>query len=248
MKISDLLFDSKKRSFERLCSANGLNLSFDQNREHLALMKQIFEEREYADFFPFYKKATILDIGAHCGFFSLFAAKNLQPNSRIISIEPSLKNFSQLKINAATSGCENIESLNVAISSSNGEMSLYEGSSINHSLISNYALNAENTNSVLVKTLSLETLFEKLSLTHIDFLKIDCEGAEYAIFDASSVALFDNVTTLSMEFHDLKSEHFNGNFLAKKLVSFGFSIVKFQYERSTLGLNYGKIIGTKLLK
>jgi len=48
-----------------------------------------------------------------------------------------------------------------------------------------------------------------------------------------------------MEFHDLKNVEFTGDEIVKKLVDNGFEIVKFEYERTGLDLNYGKIIGRK---
>jgi len=51
-----------------------------------------------------------------------------------------------------------------------------------------------------------------------------------------------------MEFHDLKNVEFTGDEIVKKLVDNGFEIVKFEYERTGLDLNYGKIIGRNKLK
>ncbi len=246
MKISDVLFQKKQKLFERICRANDLKMDFEQNKSHLTLIQQIFEEREYADFFPFYERACIVDIGAHCGYFSLFASQNLHSDSRIIAIEPELGNFKLLQSNLKTSKFQNIEPMNLAIAGSDGEMNLYLGSSINHSLVSNYALNEKNPQGQKVKTMTLSSLFSEKKLTHVDFLKMDCEGAEYEIIDSTPNDLFDRITTISMEFHDLKNEHSTGNVLRKKFISLGFSIVKFKHERTTRGLNFGKLIATKM--
>ena len=48
-----------------------------------------------------------------------------------------------------------------------------------------------------------------------------------------------------MEFHDLKSEKYANEFLLEILNKQHFKIVKNKYDRTTTGMNYGKIIATK---
>ena len=83
-------------------------------------------------------------------------------------------------------------------------------------------------------------------LEKVDFLKIDCEGAEYSILENTPGNIYDRITTISMEFHDLKEKYFTGEHLIRTLIMNGFKIVKYEYERTYMDLNYGKIIGTKL--
>ena len=84
-------------------------------------------------------------------------------------------------------------------------------------------------------------------IERIDFLKMDCEGAEYAILFNTPRSVFDKVYVISMEFHDMKNVKFTGNEIVKKLEENGFEIVKFEYERTGLDLNYGRIVGRKML-
>ena len=92
----------------------------------------------------------------------------------------------------------------------------------------------------------MEQVFDELNLKHIDFLKMDCEGAEYGILENLPNAIFDRITTISMEFHDLKDKMFTVENLISRLKSNKFEIVKFHYGKSSMNLNYGKLIGTKL--
>jgi hypothetical protein len=39
------------------------------------------------------------------------------------------------------------------------------------------------------------------AITHIDFLKIDCEGAEYAIVAATPAAFWARVRRIALEYH-----------------------------------------------
>ena len=48
-----------------------------------------------------------------------------------------------------------------------------------------------------------------------------------------------------MEFHDMKNVDQTAQTLINRLTSLGFSVVKFQYEPTNYGLNYGKLIFQK---
>lgn len=240
------IFQSTRQRFEEVCISNGLKLDYEVNRHTFFLLKSIFVDREYADYFPFYEDAVVVDIGAHYGYFSLFARRNTGAGARIISLEPDRRNMSVFSKNMLSAQIKGIEGIQAAVGGVEGELKLYLGNSINNSLIENYALNENSQDFDLVKVMTLEQVMREKQIPHIDFLKMDCEGAEYEIVFGSSPEIFEKVTTISMEFHDLKKAGSTGNALVKSLTDIGFRIVKFKYDPSNLGLNYGKIIATKL--
>jgi FkbM family methyltransferase len=141
----------------------------------------------------------------------------------------------------------NIRNLNLAISGKSGISKLYTGETPNHSLFENYILNKDkNMGFEEVKVKTLEDLIVENNLEKIDFLKMDCEGAEYEILGNTPGYIYDRILTISMEFHDLKDSHYTGENLAGILIKNGFRIVKFEYEKTSMNLNYGKMIATKL--
>lgn len=245
MRIKNI-FQSTRQQFEKVCISNGLKLDYEANKDTLFLLKSIFVDREYADYFPFYEDAIIVDLGAHYGYFSLFARQNTGAGARIISLEPDKKNMSVFSKNILSTQVKGIEGIQAAVGGVKGELKLYLGNSINNSLVENYALNKNSSKFDLVKVMTLEQVLREKQIPHIDFLKMDCEGAEYEIVFGSPPEVFEKVTTISMEFHDLKKAGSTGNALVKSLTNKGFRIKKFKYDASNLGLNYGKIIATKL--
>ena len=76
--IKPLRLMSRYRRFKMILGENQLILPTSGNFDNLETLDMIFTQREYAAYFPFYQKANILDIGAHRGYFSIFAAKMLQ--------------------------------------------------------------------------------------------------------------------------------------------------------------------------
>jgi FkbM family methyltransferase len=238
------MFSTSRSLFERINNANGLKLDYSSNKEGLAVLESIFQQREYADFFPFYQDSVIVDVGAHFGYFSLFAAINSGLNSKIFAVEPDRQNCDLLRKNLANCRLEKVIVSNHAIGHSNGKTNLYGGSSINKSLFSNYALGSGKVVGE-VEVMSLSGFMESHQMQKIDFLKLDCEGAEYAIILQSDHEIWKQIHVVSMEFHDMKNPDLTANHLVHRLKDLDYDIVKFHYEPSNFGLNYGKIIAIK---
>jgi hypothetical protein len=83
----------------------------------------------------------------------------------------------------------------------------------------------ENKEGYTVRTYTLDYLFESGLVDKIDFLKVDVEGAEYAVFEGISDENLSKVKTIAMEYHN---SHFNfddtmrDNFI-QKLNNLGFN-------------------------
>jgi|WetSurSiteA1Bulk_404760.scaffolds.fasta_scaffold02258_6 FkbM family methyltransferase len=240
------MIKSKRKIFLEFCQSNNLLLNYQSNKNEFGILKAIFESREYSDYFPFYKKACIVDIGAHYGYFSLFAASNLHKDSTIIAIEPNKSNFANLEKNLRDCRISAVGSFNYAIGGKAGLTKLYHGETPNHSIVEKYILHKHNRGYEEIEAKTLEELITENNLNKIDFLKLDSEGAEYAILENTPDYIYDRIITISMEFHDLKDNNFTGEHLCRLLIKKGFKIVKYKYERTLLNLNYGKIIGTKI--
>ena len=245
-RIKNLL-SGKKGRFYKLCRSNNLTLDYRNNQTEIEILKDIFSDREYSDYFPFYEKATVVDIGAHYGYFSIFAAKNLNERSTIISIEPNSGNFNHLQKNISDSKIKNVQCYNLALGDKKGTSKLYKGLNANHSIVDSYVLSNKDKSFEEIEVKTFEELVNELKLEKIDFVKMDCEGAEYSIFNSTPDSVFGKISTISMEFHDLKNEDFSANLLLEKLTRNNFKIVKFHYQKTSMNLNYGKLIGTKII-
>jgi len=245
-RLRQLLLGEKK-DFQQLCQQHNLQLDYSMNRAGLTIASAIFREREYADYFPFYEKATVIDIGAHFGYFSLFAASNLAPESRIFAIEADKKNVAVLEANLRANFYQNLSTHHLAMAGQSGKRTLHQSRAENNSLIENYQLLDDAHEQVQITAISLADFMEQHKLHHIDFLKMDCEGAEYEILLSATDDLLSTIDTISMEFHDLKTLQGTSWRLVEKLQSAGFKVVKYAHEPTRRNLNYGKLIGTRRL-
>ncbi len=144
-------------------------------------------------------KNTIIDIGGHLGFFSLYASI-LNSKVPIYSFEPFSGNFSILKKNLKDNRIKNVTAKNLAVWSKNGTIDLIlSKEDLNHSLV--HAI--EDRGEVeKVQSITLEKIFDRHRISQCDLLKIDCEGAEFAILESTPNIIFDKTSNIFIEYHD----------------------------------------------
>jgi FkbM family methyltransferase len=169
----------------------------------------------------------VLDIGANYGYFSLYALG--RGASSVISMEPFIKTYECLVQNVAF--YKKIQTLQEAICSTDEmvKFQFSEESVLNHL----YKESEENENTVLVKGTNINTLFERFNLEKVDFLKVDCEGAELDLFKTITEENLQRVQKTVIEYH---SEEIL-SYLIPRLTESGLKI----YDRSgsnTSGLIY----------
>ncbi|HTD65130.1 MAG TPA: FkbM family methyltransferase [Candidatus Limnocylindria bacterium] len=120
---------------------------------------------------------TVCDVGANIGVFSLFAAKLVGPQGRVIAFEPIPANVETLRANILLNRLSNVTLLEKAAAETSGRMEIHLSSLCGcHSLVSKPEASAGKV--LFVETVRLEELAECAS---IDLLKIDAEGAEIAV-------------------------------------------------------------------
>ena len=129
----------------KICSGTGMTLDYAANKDGIPILESIFIHREYADYFPMQQDAVIVDVGAHYGYFSLFAALSASGTSTIFSLEPSPTNFQILQKNIRNNRFDNIRLFNIGLDQQSGERQLSAGVSYNHSFFGP----AENRNSAV---------------------------------------------------------------------------------------------------
>ena len=151
------------------------------------------------DLYPYRikKDDVILDIGAHIGVFTVFAAK-LAYEGQIYSFEPDPENFSQLVKNINLNGEKRVKSFNLGVDAKAGTRDFYVSvlHSGGNSLIDNKGKR------ISAKFCTLADIFEKNDLDRVDFLKMDVEGAEYDVLLNTPQEYFDKIGNIGLEVHD----------------------------------------------
>jgi FkbM family methyltransferase len=234
--------------FDSICRHCGLTFDYELNSPGLSILEEVFVQRMYADHFPFYQQNNVLDVGGHFGYFAIFAALNSAQGSRIVTVEPSEHNARVLRANIERMNLGHIQIVHGAVAEESGTAKIYLGPAHNCSLIAEHAQGLKTDNretSELVSTFSLADVLSDNNFDSVDVLKMDCEGAEYAIVFASPESVLRRVRVIMMEFHDLKDAHRNGLAMINQLTEKGFQIAQFHHLPTNMNLNYGKIIAIR---
>jgi FkbM family methyltransferase len=209
----------------------------EQNYGHrlaiCGLLGEHFYQRSYARIMDVEKGDVVVDVGFNFGLFSLGALT--RGASEIHAFEPNKNILSKIRpIYPDRDGKVTINEC--AVSDSYKMMTLYEdigtvGSSVSkkpHDTISSYN----------VQCINLYEYIKANIRKPIDFLKVDCEGEEYRIFDSIPDVYFSTIKKVIVEFHNNTGPEVRS--LIDKFERTGFD---WQYEVNTsaaseLGLMY----------
>ena len=189
----------------------------------ISVFNEIFKFNEYKSSIDKIISANypIIDIGAHIGFFSIFAYC-LNKKINIYGIEPESNNFELLNKNIKENNFNNIKVFNNAIGSEtkNGEIIISEDS-INHR-IQNFKIQNSNLKTERVKIFSLSYFFKINKLDRVSLVKMDIEGGEYDVFEKLEEETFLRIESFILEYHNLKNKNYK--ILEEKLRENGFSV------------------------
>jgi len=155
---------------------------------------------EHAYTARFYRPAdgdVIVDAGANVGVFAIQIARQNR-RCRVVALEPFAENFKYLEANVARACPENTTCYEVALGAvfGHGHMQTAGSRSLDHVLL----LDPSATDGVPV--IPLSGLFDLARAEEIDFLKIDIEGSEHAVFAAASPDVLGRFKRIAMEYHD----------------------------------------------
>lgn len=154
-------------------------------------------------------RATVVDIGANAGYFSLFAAAKF-PHSRIFSYEPVPVNYAQLQRHSDLNSSAHIKCFPQAVAGKNGEISLsFDMSDSFTTSATVFRLANGGEKSLRVPCVSLQTVMDENGITKCDLLKMDCEGAEYDILYNCPVDYLQRIDQIAMEVHRGEKENQN---------------------------------------
>jgi FkbM family methyltransferase len=150
----------------------------------------------------------VVDVGANIGAFAITAA-TIVKHGTVFAIEPVSSIYDVLSENVRLNNLDNILLSNIALDASEGEQPM----SVSGSSSSLYW--GQNGETEVVRTTTLEKFMSAHHLDRIDYLKMDCEGAEFDILYSAGDHVLKRVRRIALEYHNRSS---NKNALELKCV------------------------------
>jgi FkbM family methyltransferase len=142
-----------------------------------------FEEAERR-FVEDYLKAgmTVLDIGAHGGYYTLLASRKVGRRGRVIAFEPSPRERQRLYQHLRINRCSNVLVERAAVSSYEGEAEFFfvDGRDTGCNSLRPPVV-ADSIRTLPVPVVTLDSALERLAIDRVDFLKMDVEGGELEV-------------------------------------------------------------------
>lgn len=181
------------------------------------------------------KGDVVVDIGAHVGAFSLYAAYH---GGIVYSYEPSLGPFKLLKKNIKLNDFEKVISpFQLAIGGKRGKQKMYMSEAEVKGQVQMFRNGIYNI-PLDVECITLKDIVN--SVGHIDFLKCDSEGSEFEIFFNTPQKYLKKIEKISLEYHDRRTR-FRKEDLRSFFKKMGFDVT-IKPEFKTLGMMYVKRI------
>jgi FkbM family methyltransferase len=142
---------------------------------------------------------TVLDIGAHIGYFTIIMAKQAK---QVYAFEPESRNFHTLQKNVNLNELSNVKLYNRAVAEHNYKTKLHlcHTSSGMHRL---YPSMYCKEGTIEIETISINEIIEDA-----DFIKMDIEGAELGALKGMKKLLEKNGPSIIMEFHPPSIEEY----------------------------------------
>lgn len=209
------------------------------NSSDILLIWEIWKLRAYEDTrCPINPQDTVVDIGAHIGVFSVWAAQKANLGT-VYAYEASQANFELLKENRGLNHSQNLQVKNLAIFNKPGNFDFYlpGGNGALGSLLQDQHAVKET-----VTAITLEKLFEDNGLDHVDYLKLDVEGAEYPILLNCPAEILSRIKHLILEYHEFEGAPWRQQDLERHLLSHGFQVFQLPGH-----LGQKKLFGTGIM-
>ena len=143
---------------------------------------------------------TVIDVGAHIGYYTILFAKCVGPTGKVLSLEPFPANFALLQKNIQLNEMKQVRTFATAVFSRASELTISVPDDLSDSGNASVVHN-RGTKQFQVSAITLDSLGSRP-----DFLKVDVEGAEYDVLLGGKETIARSRPTMLIELH-----HFDGD-------------------------------------
>lgn len=149
-----------------------------------SLAEDVASTHLYLDYLAPGPGDVVLDLGSYCGLSASAFSDAVGPEGRVFCFEPDPRNFEILSRNLDEIGAGNVVREQKAISDRCTTLSFSSEGSMGSALIGEGGRNRDRM--VEVETTTIRDIVRRHALSRVSCVKMDIEGAEYAVLDASA--------------------------------------------------------------
>jgi len=156
-----------------------------------SVLKGVFEKSESEFLMRMLKPGmTVLDIGAHHGFYTLLASRSVGDGGHVFAFEPSPRERKKLNWHVRWNHCSNVEVFDVALGASAGEAELFlaAGRETGCNGLRPPAVRG-TPKRVNVSLDTVDNFLSRRKIERVDFVKLDVEGAELSVLGGAGTLL-----------------------------------------------------------
>jgi len=178
----------------------GFTILYREGTPDEDVLRCSFERDRFFPAVPEYRPRrydTIIDVGAHIGTFSLLAASKVT-KGKVLAVEASEESFDYLRRNIKANSIENIVPIHLALADHKGIARLYRSPEGNWADTITKEVSREYEE-VVADTLA--NLMNDNSIRRCDFMKINCEGAEFPIILSTPREILRRIRTILILYH-----------------------------------------------
>ena len=136
---------------------------------------------------------VFVDVGAHVGKYSLYAARQVGDSGLVIAIEPHPKNVENLRKGVMLNGFKNVRVVEKACSNRSGRAFLLE-----YELSARHEITDKPTR-LMVEIDTLDSILQGLRVDKVNMVKIDVNGHEYQVIEGARNTLKNHKPIILME-------------------------------------------------
>jgi FkbM family methyltransferase len=124
---------------------------------------------------------TFIDVGANIGYFTVLAARLVGGRGHVVAVEASPQFTAAARANVALNRCGNVRVVNVAAGEGPGRLAFFQPCRTNRGNTTSVNVDALSPPLFTVASQALPDILTGDELTRARLVKIDVEGAEYAV-------------------------------------------------------------------
>lgn len=143
----------------------------------------------------------VVDLGAGLGDFTISVAKR-HLRSQVYAYEPLPESFELLQENLLLNKIQNAKTFLYAVGAQTGSLYLRAVSAEGVQATTVPKSGRPQKDAIEVPSVTLDQVFAELKLSECDYLKVDCEGAEYEIFFHTQPSTLQKIKQICLEYHD----------------------------------------------